>query len=57
MRHWVLVNNIQIVIPFATFDIVSNITTITCLKLRLGIGYPVNKDMASAKYEAKKQRF
>ena len=24
--------------------------------LRLGIGYPVNKDMARAKYEAEKQR-
>ena len=31
--HWVLVHNIQVVIPFATFDIISNLTTIPCLKV------------------------
>jgi len=33
MLHWVLIQNIQVVIPFATFDIVWNLTTITCLKV------------------------
>ena len=33
IRHWVLVRNIQVVIPFATFDIVPNLTTIPCLKV------------------------
>ena len=31
--HWVLVHNIQVVIPFATFGIVSNLTTIPWLKV------------------------